>query len=319
MPDIRLDHFVRAAADIGAHGDNDMLPFDIDTSLVKDNQEALSKLGFAFCQELSRLDKKAAKNSVDSLPVFSERLLVSAGPAGFRVATAIHPFWSIYFDGLGVALAEALEPRRARLATGCAAVEPAVIGASALQHAMLFELAVAAAEQILTTGSPDWDTCLAVAIERQRRHFDAKVPAVLSETDKNAALAVAQNLVTMLNQLQAESGGEQLVHSPEIPGYQWIASGVGDFSLGARLIEVKCTNKLFSSSDYRQIVMYWLLAFAASVKTGSEEWRQCILLNPRLNCIVQLPFDEIIDVFGAGRSKIDLLEMFSSIVGDRAM
>ena len=27
MPSIRLDHFCRAAADIGANGDNDMLPF----------------------------------------------------------------------------------------------------------------------------------------------------------------------------------------------------------------------------------------------------------------------------------------------------
>ena len=113
MPDIRLDHFRRAAADVGAHGDNDMLPFDIDTSFVNENQEALSRLAFAYCQELSRLDKKAVKNSVDSLPIFSERLLVPAGPAGFRVATKIHPFWNIYFNGIGIAIAEALEPTRA--------------------------------------------------------------------------------------------------------------------------------------------------------------------------------------------------------------
>ena len=207
--------------------------------------------------------------------------------------------------------------RRRRAATDCAPIAPEVIAASPLQHAMLFELAVAAAEQILTTGRPDWNTCLTLAIERQRRHFDAKVPAALSESDKSAAFAVAQNLVTMLNQLQTEAGGVPLIHSPDIPGYQWIASGVGDFSLGAWLIEVKCTNKPFSSSDYRQIVMYWLLAFAASIESGTKEWRQGILLNPRLNYVVQLPFDEIIDVFGAGRSKIELLEIFSSMVGDR--
>jgi hypothetical protein len=120
-----------------------------------------------------------------------------------------------------------------------------------------------------------------------------------------------------LNQLQIEAGGAELVHSPEIPGYRWIASGAGDFSIGSWLIEVKCTNKPFSSSDYRQIVMYWLLGFAASIESGSPEWRQGLLVNPRSNFVVQLPFDEIIDVTSAGESKVDLLEMFSSMVGNR--
>lgn len=116
MPDIRLDHFRRAAADVAAHGDNDMLPFDVGTRFVKDNEEALAELAFAYGQELAKLDKKAVKNSVDSLPIFSERLLVPSGPAGFRIATKIHPFWNIYFNGLGIAVAEALEPTRAERA-----------------------------------------------------------------------------------------------------------------------------------------------------------------------------------------------------------
>lgn len=207
--------------------------------------------------------------------------------------------------------------RKGRTACSGIPIPPEVIAASVLQHAMLFELAVAAAEQIMIAGKPDWDTCLTVAVERQRRHFDAKVPAALLESDKNAASAVAHNLVRILNQLQME-GGAELVHSPEIPGYQWIANGVGDFSIGTRLIEVKCTNKPFSSSDYRQIVMYWLLAFAASIESGAPEWSQGVLVNPRLNLVVQLPFDEIVDVIGAGRSKVDLLEIFSVMVGDRA-
>jgi Reverse transcriptase (RNA-dependent DNA polymerase) len=116
MPNIKLDHFRRAAADAGAHGDNDMLPFDIDTRFVKDNEEVLSELAYTYCQELAKLDKKAVKNSIDSLPIFSERLLVPSGPAGFRIATKIHSFWNIYFNGLGIAVAEALEPTRAERA-----------------------------------------------------------------------------------------------------------------------------------------------------------------------------------------------------------
>ena len=34
MPEVTLAHFERAAADIGAHGDNDTIPFDIDTRFL---------------------------------------------------------------------------------------------------------------------------------------------------------------------------------------------------------------------------------------------------------------------------------------------
>lgn len=207
--------------------------------------------------------------------------------------------------------------RQAYVAADCEPVPTELVAASNLQRAMLFEVAVAAGEQLLAGHAMiDWDTCLEVAVCRQRRHFDAKLPDALSATDKEAASWVAKNLVTMLSQIRAVVGSETLVRSPRIPGYQWIASGVGDFSVGTRLIEVKCTNKHFSSSDYRQIVMYWLLSYASSVENGAPEWSEGILVNPRLNYIVTLSFDDIISVIGAGRSKIDLLELFSSMVGD---
>jgi hypothetical protein len=107
---------------------------------------------------------------------------------------------------------------------------------------MLFEVAVAAGEDFIAGNDPvDWDICLKVAVDRQRRHFDAKLPDALSTTDKIVAQRVARNLVAMLNQIRAAGGDEELIRSPNIPGYQWIASGVGDFSVGTRLIEVKET------------------------------------------------------------------------------
>jgi hypothetical protein len=112
MPAVRLDHFKRAANDIGSNGDNDTLPFDIDNRFIKDSESALADLAFTYCQELEKGGRKSAKNAIESLNVFSERLLVPTGPAGFRVTTKIHPFWSVYFNGLGVAIAEALEPKR---------------------------------------------------------------------------------------------------------------------------------------------------------------------------------------------------------------
>lgn len=113
---VKLDHFILAAADIGAHGDNDTLPFDIDNRFIAENQQALAEVAFNFFHELEHNGAKYAASSINSLQVFSERLLTPTGPAGFRITTKIHPFWNIYFNGLGIAVAEAHEPERSRRA-----------------------------------------------------------------------------------------------------------------------------------------------------------------------------------------------------------
>jgi hypothetical protein len=112
MSELKLEHFKRAAMDVGAHGDNDTLPFDIDNRFVKERQDALAELAYAFAQELAAGSKKSARNAIDGSLVFSERLLAPTGAAGFRIATKIHPFWNVYLNGLGVAVAETLEPTR---------------------------------------------------------------------------------------------------------------------------------------------------------------------------------------------------------------
>ena len=109
---ISLDHFRRAAADVGEHGDNDTLPFDIDTRFVNEKQEELAEIAFNFFGETNRSGRKEAIKKINSLEIFSERLLTPTGPAGFRITTKIHPFWNIYFNGLGVGVAEAHEPKR---------------------------------------------------------------------------------------------------------------------------------------------------------------------------------------------------------------
>jgi hypothetical protein len=115
----------------------------------------------------------------------------------------------------------------------CEAVSSDLVSASSLQKAMLFQVAVAAAEKLITDhGAVEWDACLSIALQRQRKHFDAKLTPHLSAIDKEVSLRVATNLVAMLRHLQSKSTGEPLVHAPEVPGHQWIASGVGDFALG---------------------------------------------------------------------------------------
>jgi Reverse transcriptase (RNA-dependent DNA polymerase) len=111
MPDVRLEHFKRAAVDIGAHGDNDTLPFDVDNRFVKENEDALAELAFTYSRRLLAR-KGSVPKEVGSLAIFSERLLAPTGTSGFRIATKIHPFWNLFFNGLGIAIAEALEPQR---------------------------------------------------------------------------------------------------------------------------------------------------------------------------------------------------------------
>lgn len=109
---LTLDHFRRAIDDIRAHGDNDTLPFDVDNRFIAECSEDLADLGFGYSQQLHAAGKKSARSLVDGLTVFAERLLVPTGSAGFRITTKIHPFWNVYFNALGIAIAERLEPTR---------------------------------------------------------------------------------------------------------------------------------------------------------------------------------------------------------------
>ena len=92
MPDVTLDHFKRAAVDIGAHGDNDTLPFDIDNRFIKENPDALADIAYEYFCELDNKPHKDAVRAINALQIFSERLLVPTGPAGFRITTKLHPF-----------------------------------------------------------------------------------------------------------------------------------------------------------------------------------------------------------------------------------
>ena len=93
MPDITQEHFERAAADLGAHGGNDTLPFDIDTRFVSEKKQELAHAAYKFFDQLQRDSVANSLNKVAALNVFSERLLVASRPSGFRVTTKIQPFW----------------------------------------------------------------------------------------------------------------------------------------------------------------------------------------------------------------------------------
>lgn len=188
--------------------------------------------------------------------------------------------------------------------------------ASKLQRAMLFELAYTVTENIIRNEAIDWQACFNITLERQRKYFDAKPPEQLDEADKVVAELVGRNLADTLLQM-SDSCGVPLVMQPHIPGLEWIGSGIGDFALGDCLIEVKSTAKRFSSADYRQVAIYWLLSYAAAIEGRGTEWREFVLFNPRSGARVRLGFDHFLSVISSGRMKVDILLLFQALVGSR--
>lgn len=193
----------------------------------------------------------------------------------------------------------------------------ALLAQSTMQRAMLFELGCVVGERILETGSDiDWPRCFAETIRRQRLYFDAKLPRQLDPVDQMLAETVGVNLAAALSEISFESG-LPIDTRPHIPGLEWIASGYGDFALGTTLVEVKCTSKRFSSPDYRQVAIYWLLSYAASIEGRGNEWRNLVLFNPRSGEKVSMTFDTFLTTIGGGRTKVDLLQLFKTLVGSR--
>lgn len=126
---VKLSHFEKAIENISVYGDNDTLPFDIDTKFIKKYKADLATLALEFYnsnetkvesavrheQDIKAQQRNIARD-INNKSVYFERLLVPAGLSGFRTSTKTHPFWNIYFNGLGIAISEKLETKRQKTA-----------------------------------------------------------------------------------------------------------------------------------------------------------------------------------------------------------
>lgn len=110
--EVSESHFLRAALEIGQSGDNDTLPYDIDAAFIRDKSDELAHICFGLFKTIDQKSRKDAVAFVSELTVGAERLLVPSGAHGFRITTKIHPFWNLYLNGLGLAIAEANEKNR---------------------------------------------------------------------------------------------------------------------------------------------------------------------------------------------------------------
>lgn len=112
MIKVEIDHFRRAAIEIGHSGENDTLPYDIDAAFVRDKASDLSQICITLFNAIERGTFGKPAEFVNSLVITAERLLAPSGSHGFRITTKIHPFWNLYLNGLGLAIAEANEQKR---------------------------------------------------------------------------------------------------------------------------------------------------------------------------------------------------------------
>lgn len=113
---VSRDHFFRAAQEVGQSGENDTLPYDVDAGFIRDKADELSEICFKLFQDVDARTQGNAAGYMNELTIGAERLLTPTGSHGFRITTKIHPFWNLYLNGLGLAIAEANEGRRSERA-----------------------------------------------------------------------------------------------------------------------------------------------------------------------------------------------------------
>ena len=137
-------HVAKAIDDVAAHGDNDILPFDIDSRFIAAKRDELADSICAFSEQLSKKSEKELVSFWKSQSIPHERLLAPAGYTGFRATTKIHPFWNLYINSFCVALAETNEANRSTRAhsyryspTGPGLFEPARSWRAYLESALV--------------------------------------------------------------------------------------------------------------------------------------------------------------------------------------
>ena len=104
--------------------------------------------------------------------------------------------------------------------------------------------------------------------------------------------------------------GNSVVAEPPIPGFGWISNSVGDYACGNCIVEVKCSGRSFSSADYRQVTIYWLLSYMQSLESEGGHWQNLVLLNPRMNAMVSVEYQDLLALISGGQSTIEIVQAF---------
>ncbi len=81
--EVTLEHFAKAAREVGAHGDNDTLPFDLDNRFISDCHADIAQVAYDLFQTLDKGEKRARGRQLTLFPFFMSDSLYQAGPVAF--------------------------------------------------------------------------------------------------------------------------------------------------------------------------------------------------------------------------------------------
>jgi hypothetical protein len=81
-------------------------------------------------------------------------------------------------------------------------------------------------------------------------------------------------------------------------------------------VEVKCSSKRISTADCRQIAIHWLLKYVESLQYERESWKNGLLINPRLNLLVEFSFQDLIELIALEKSYSSIIDTFCSVFSE---
>ena len=187
-----------------------------------------------------------------------------------------------------------------------------------INAALLFEIACVRTDRsLLDIEFENPEACLEEAWHRQSKFYDARHVSSIGNHEWNLASRVSDSLLSFLRQ-QSRQSESKISSAPLIHGYQWIGNSRGDYSIGNRIIEVKCSAGNFSGADYRQVLIYWMLSLISEIEGQGTAWKEASLINPRRCVAVDLDLENFLVVAGRGASKVEMVQRFASVIGERA-
>ena len=130
--------------------------------------------------------------------------------------------------------------------------------------------------------------------------------APLNESELTECMELADWMVRFLK-TNVEDG---VVRVPSFRGHGILHGCQGDLAVGQTLIEVKYVDRLFRSTDFRQILAYCSLEYFQS---PGATFSEIIIVNPYLGIFFSVSPAELI-YSSSGRAEADFYEYFSYIL-----
>lgn len=220
-------------------------------------------------------------------------------------------FSEILFPGLVPGLVAGLNRSRAPM-NSIEKISDSLFRGITIAPAMMYEIAYARAEMLVQNEPLNREAYLQKAFAMQSKYFDAVIPAEISPSEEILINKASENLSIGLNEILGDVAVEV---APRVPGLEWISSSKADFSFSDTLVEVKFIAKNFTSSDYRQLLLYWLLNFAYSLEHKEcKNWSRGVLFNPRQAIYVEVDLLSFHNLVSGGRNIIETVELLKSVV-----